>query len=1028
MSDIHYNPESDGVSTHTARTELPKYLASKKINADYLFVTGDFRHAAYQSGNEQQHAEEAVDYVIKIAEAANVSADNIYYVSGNHDLSRFSNDDDKARLREISKNYDHLQGKIAQEEYDFLFSRFSYFGYIREEFSKRGVIDYWNKNIHNYHSLDEFDLLSINTCLFCDSDNDRGNLILGTYDIMKILEEKRANSIEKPLVVLAHHSLNLLIGSEKKQFLSLCKDMNVTYLCGDAHLIDVQEYNNVYEFTSGCMVASNGVQTTVNCIELTSGIKPVVVAHSWDTHLLTWDEYSHFNNQVNPRQKAQPVTHIRPKRQENGFIPRTKEICEILSIFKNSNVLSVTSMGGMGKTQLCSSIFYACLNADFSVNISKIGWINFEGNDIKESCYKKFPDISATTISIEDYWEELKNRHLNNRCMLLIIDNADKLSTEDVELLEQLDCKILINSRFKNTQIQSYVLDTLSDEDCLQLYRFHSKDTSGADDVLLKIIGLANKHTLTVELLAKTQYACCKTANGLYKELVTTGFQLPNIEEYVEHRGENVFIEHLVKVFAISSLSDEQKKLLHKFTYIRANEEISATCLKNIFELKNMNEVNNLEKSGWINRAEGNSFVIHPIVSATASYVLKSNKEILNQLANNSVKYLLSEPCEENIFETRLSSHLESLLLNYVKLDYYDSEHLFDLSCKLMSINIIQEQYKKAGELLSVLLKSFDKLGLKESKLEDEFFYIAQLFSELGNYSVALKLFELECVSLMENQPENNRSIAMMFNVIGLTYFKLGNYHEAISYYNRAYEIQEKLFIPESFEASVTYNNLGMAYLKLGYIPQASENLQTALDIRKNKPAGLECAVATSYNNFGLLHNQTGDHSLALSFFKKALKLRKVHSGETSIIVAETYCNLAQAYLYIKSSPIVLKHLDLALKILEEKLGSKHHKIAMVYNAKALYYMKKNMHSKAVECFEMALDMFCNTLGDKHPDTCVVYVNLGDTCYILHDYVKALKYFKLAYPILVDTHRGETQETEHVRIMIRDIEEKLNSL
>ena len=45
ISDIHYNPKSDGSYTMMARDNLPKFIKENHIIANHLFVTGDFRHA-----------------------------------------------------------------------------------------------------------------------------------------------------------------------------------------------------------------------------------------------------------------------------------------------------------------------------------------------------------------------------------------------------------------------------------------------------------------------------------------------------------------------------------------------------------------------------------------------------------------------------------------------------------------------------------------------------------------------------------------------------------------------------------------------------------------------------------------------------------------------------------------------------------------------------------------------------------------------------------------------------------------------
>ncbi|MDR3305908.1 MAG: metallophosphoesterase, partial [Clostridiales Family XIII bacterium] len=98
ISDIHDQPGRDGWSTENLRNGLLEYLKREEICADEIFVTGDYRHAGEQPGEEESVARDAVRFLIEIArqvipkpkrcEIDDPPEKHIHIVPGNHDLKR----------------------------------------------------------------------------------------------------------------------------------------------------------------------------------------------------------------------------------------------------------------------------------------------------------------------------------------------------------------------------------------------------------------------------------------------------------------------------------------------------------------------------------------------------------------------------------------------------------------------------------------------------------------------------------------------------------------------------------------------------------------------------------------------------------------------------------------------------------------------------------------------------------------------------------------------------------------------------
>lgn len=564
LSDLHYNPSDEGVNTTLLRNSFPDYL--RQIAAgehiDHLFLTGDYRYAPRQNdkAKEIEYARQAADYIIKCAEIAHIKPENIHLIPGNHDLERCAGEN-KERLDLMKKSYSSHVGDLKKEDVEFLLARFSFFKHLRKALKDKGVPDVWDNTIHAYRIEKDFNIIYLNTCLFANDSEDRGSLLIGTNELLKILQKIKEEGNGNPVFVLAHHALEMMGSKEFDKIKRLFDSFPIKlYLCGDAHDFSCDKINEYIQITTGCMV-NNGVEeeTVFTIGEMLGKSEVKISAHNGHHKYNTWNEYGHLNDEIKRRltkktHKVQQITYSNVFAPSNFFMGRDEEIAQIENTLKNIKKLTLLcSMGGLGKTEICRKLYEKYtqgVGCEFS---KKIGWINFDRN-LQKSVYNKFSDINSKSITQEDYYDLVKERYFQDEELLLIIDNMEDISLEDQEALHYAKCKILITSREKVERFHTLNVQSMADDSCLSLYRKHSKDILSTDESIMKIIKLADNHTLAIELLAKIQYSAHMTAEELYFELAERGFQLKNIKEHVEHFNEAHFIEHMEKVFDIADL------------------------------------------------------------------------------------------------------------------------------------------------------------------------------------------------------------------------------------------------------------------------------------------------------------------------------------------------------------------------------------------------------------------------------------------------------------------------------------------
>jgi tetratricopeptide (TPR) repeat protein len=125
-------------------------------------------------------------------------------------------------------------------------------------------------------------------------------------------------------------------------------------------------------------------------------------------------------------------------------------------------------------------------------------------------------------------------------------------------------------------------------------------------------------------------------------------------------------------------------------------------------------------------------------------------------------------------------------------------------------------------------------------KAEDNYFTVDRKIQILDKDGIAAQI-------------ENNRAYR---------YYNVGQYAEAISYYNRAVELN-----PRYAEA---YNNRGIALAKLGRLDEALASYNTAIEINSG--------FVEAYYNRGVANMKSGSYAEALSDFSKTIELNPEHT------------------------------------------------------------------------------------------------------------------------------------------------------
>lgn len=1007
LSDLHIDPPSDGRSTEQLREELLAYIQREQITADYLFITGDYRNAKYSREDVKSLVKAAADFIISIASAAKIEITNIYLVPGNHDVNRTN---EKKRVKYVKKVYDFADGVFQPEDLDFLLGRFTFFISLCHELKNRGVRSIWSDNLqplHPYVCYEDFNLLCLNTCIICNSNKDRHDLIIGNRDLYHSLQEIQRKNPDKPIVILAHHGLAYLHDDERMEVVNLFSKYPVKlYLCGDTHKPWVRRENQILEITMGCSVNERGSIAVFSAGEMKDG-EISVEAYEWKEECSRWEPFTGFNKCFESR-KTKVITKMYPVSPDFNFTGRENELEQLKrAIADNEKIILLHGMSGIGKTELCRQIFRQCLTP--ASPIQKIGWISYQ-NTIEDSFWKQFPEIvdkkekpnvSSNVCGPEDgecndinaYWVKVKN-YLNRQeqTSLLIIDNANEIKDSEILLLTQLNCQVILTSWRQIDGVRCMDITRLPEDDCQKLYRIYSHDDIASDIVIENIIGLTCGHTLLIQLLAKLQYAAGLAAEQFYQLLKNEGFDLSGITENISYlhnpeinQGETrdkQIIEHIEKLFHIKEIApnSEEMQILQFFFLFSPGCVIPMQTAKKWMNLENLNTVNALVDKGWLDRRCQNGIpvvTIHPMTFIAIRHVGNPTDELETMWIKNIFDDVLLETDE-------------------VAADKIDILPLAEAMVKNAHIRNI-EYIKLWGGVLAV--------------------YIAN-----GEYRKALE----DCKKLLETEEtvigKQHIYMAKTYNTFGAIYDGLIQYTAALDWFKKGSEMCEKILGSAHLDTAVSFCNVASTYLKLNMPEDAQTWVKRAYAIVKSQPDNEYTAEAGSvYMTKGnICCRATGRVGEAISCFEKALEIHKMVSGEEHPTTMAIYGNIAVIYHACGETKKALTIYHKVREIYERKLGEKHPNTTYIYRNIGNVYRTEKKYEEALKWYSKTVRIREEIYGVEHLHTAHVYNDIGMVYYEQGKWLKALKEYKKALPIYINAVGENDNETQ---VIYHNIEE-----
>ena len=573
------------------------------------------------------------------------------------------------------------------------------------------------------------------------------------------------------------------------------------------------------------------------------------------------------------------------------FLGREEELDELHTMLEENSKVFLYGIAGIGKSELAKA--YAKQYKKYYTNIL---YVEYAGD-----LHQAVTDMDFTDDLPEDGEEERFRKH--NRFLrslkddtLLIIDNFNVTATQDsfLPVVLKYRCRILFTTRSKFDGHCILQLKEIRDPASLfQLAAAFYSEAEVHQTLVEEIIEIVHRHTFAVELAAKLLENGILPPEHLLEKLREEKASLENEDKISAIKdGQNskaTYYNHIHTLFSLYSISVEQQEIMRNLCFLPP-AGISARIFADWLGLTDLNDINDLIETGFVQATTRHTISLHPLIQEIALSETKPSVTACHTLLDSLQKICLMHGTEVSYYKK-----LFQTVGNIMRMMEKD-----DLTKYLLFLE----------DVFPYMEKYRYRKGMKEIILE-----MKQLLKGNENGSATDRALLLDYQACMETKPEKaikleKEALAQIKEItednahlVSNLHANLGGLYRMNGQAELAKEHMEKgIFLLEQYQPLYTndsipqINNYAALLTELQEPERAMAALQKLAQIIKeyNSDTCLDYAqVQESMGNICLI---TANISQAKTHFKKAMKIYENVWADEPELIEEKYQEIQELY------------------------------------------------------------------------------------------------------------------------------------
>ena len=290
----------------------------------------------------------------------------------------------------------------------------------------------------------------------------------------------------------------------------------------------------------------------------------------------------------------------------------------------------------------------------------------------------------------------------------------------------------------------------------------------------------------------------------------------------------------------------------------------------------------------------------------------------------------------------------------------------FDQLWKQGRSELEQARYATAIQTLLAAAREGERsqvpIALRGSVIND----LAMAQRHLGAYAKAESLYN-ESISLLRNDPQSRRQLAMALSNKATMYRDIGRYEQSTRAFEESFAIAKTL---AKDDPALVVILMGMAAERSmnGDLKKAEHYLKEALRIREREVGPDQLDISEVLNNLGVVQLQRKEYADAESSLKRALVIMETHGGIGHPDVAVVLNNLGKLYYQRKQYDIAESVLTGALSIRRKTLPAENLSTADNLLSLSQVLISSNRYAEAQTLLEEAVSIRNRARGDANPE------------------------------------------------------------
>lgn len=392
------------------------------------------------------------------------------------------------------------------------------------------------------------------------------------------------------------------------------------------------------------------------------------------------------------------------------FVGREKDLTAIKEGLKKTSSLFLEGIGGIGKSELAKQY-----GKRYKSEYEHVIFIRYT-----ESLKRTITEMEFVGDNMNMSEEELFRNHYRffrqlPDSVLVILDNFDTVPEYDELFHEFVDMpfNLLVTTRSHIEEVDSYLVEEIPDmNELMELFYTYAPMSRNEPLVVMDIIEEVYRHTLTVEIAAKTLTASGMEPQELLSALRREGVVLSNPNKVKVKKDSRTKKErlygHLQTLFRLQELSLADRNILMNMV-LTPDKGIEKGLFHYWIRLGDFNRVNELVEFGWIQEdTERCRIGMHPflreVIAGFEKPSIKKCATFLRGIFLNCISYGLDMSYYHDVLNTiemifryiEIDDTLSAFLFMDSALSYMEKYRCMDAMERIL--NIMKETIPMDGE------------------------------------------------------------------------------------------------------------------------------------------------------------------------------------------------------------------------------------------------------------------------------------------------------------------------------------------